>query len=141
MELRAQEPRPPGTLEAARGHDPEACDDREQQQRDRSSAAGREPQDLVVHAGSVGRTAFRIGDGAAAAEAGVARSAGCGQPPTRSTSPVSDTRRAAIPRLVNHDSAASPATIAAVDAVFAATHVDATTDTVRQGPRAGRPVR
>ena len=65
-------------------------------------------------------------------------SAGSGQPPTRTTSPSVETRRAARPVDPSQPSAASPRTIAAVAAVLASTHVAATTDAVRHGDSTGR---
>lgn len=55
--------------------------------------------------------------------------------------PAADTSRAGRLRCNNHRGAALPATIDAVEAVFAATHDAPATEIVRQGPSAGLPVR
>src|SRR5439155_18375381 len=91
---------------------------REQQQADGAGAASRVPEQGVVHG----------------------RLSGCGQPATRLTAPSAPTSRAGMRLDSSQESARSPRTMAAVEAVLAATHVRAATLTVRQGPAAGRPL-
>ena len=66
---------------------------------------------------------------------------GSGQPLSRTIAPPVSTRRAGSPDRSSQAGPSSPSTIAAVAAVFASTHVAATTVAVRQRDATGPPVR
>ena len=107
---------------AGGAQDPENDRGGEEQKRDDAGASRQVPERLRVGRGD---------DHAAAA----------GQPGVDETAPSYRTRRAGSASAVSHVVAPSPRTTAAVLAVFAPTHDDAVTVTVRQYASAERPVR